>query len=37
MNIGLWANRLFIKAGGVLLMLIGGTLLVQLPSMYKAV
>ncbi len=36
MNIGLGVNRLFTKAGGVLFMLIGGTLLVQLPSFYKS-
>jgi len=35
MNIGLWVNRLFTKGGGALFMLIGGTLLVQLPSIYK--
>jgi hypothetical protein len=36
MNIGLWGDRLLIKGSGVLCILMGGTLLVQLPSMYKS-
>jgi hypothetical protein len=36
MNIGLWGDRLITKGSGVLCMLIGGALLVQLPSMYRS-
>ncbi len=36
MNIGLWGDRLITKGSGVLCMLLGGALLVQLPSIYKS-
>jgi hypothetical protein len=36
MNIGLWGDRLLTKGSGILCLLIGGALLVQLPSFYKS-
>ena len=36
MNIELWGDRLLTKGSGILCMLIGGALLVQLPSIYKS-
>ncbi len=36
MNIGLWGDRLLVKGSGILCMLLGGALLVQLPSIYKS-